>query len=86
MLDFSIKHIGKTFNSNKNYDSKINGVDIMIMQSEQDADILINKLKKIIDNDNNILFLDYDDSHLLTLDKIRVKNEIKQYYKQKHNF
>lgn len=84
MLDFSIKQIGKTFNSNKNYDNRINGVDIMIMQSEQDADILIKKLKEIIDNDDNILFLNYDDSHLLTLDKIKVKNEIKQYYMQKH--
>lgn len=84
MLDFSIKQIGKTFNSNKNYDNKINGADIMIMQSEQDADILIKKLKEIIDSDDNILFLDYDDSHLLTLDKIKVKNKIKQYYMQKH--
>ena len=87
MLDFNIKHITSTFNSNKYYNGNINGVDIMIMQSHEDADKLIKELKHIIDSyqGNNIynLNIEYDDKDLLEIDKIRVKQTIEKYILQK---
>lgn len=87
MLDFNIKHITSTFNSSQYYNGDINGADIMIMQSHEDADKLIKELKHIIDSyqGNNIynLNIEYDDKDLLEIDKIRVKQTIEKYILQK---
>lgn len=85
--DFNVKHFTKTFNSNKYYNGNINGFDIMVMQSHEDADKLINELKQVINSFSNIqrqtISLEYDDNHLLDSDKIRVKQEIKRYAAQR---
>lgn len=85
--DFDVKHFTKTFNSSKYYNGNINGFDIMVMQSHEDADKLINELKQVINSFSNIqrqtISLEYDDSHLLDSDKIRVKQEIKKYATQR---
>jgi uncharacterized lipoprotein YehR (DUF1307 family) len=85
--DFDVKHFTKTFNSSKYYNGNINGFDIMAMQSHEDADKLINELKQVINSFSNIqrqtISLEYDDSHLLDSDKIRVKQEIKKYATQR---
>ena len=85
--DFDVKHFTKTFNSSKYYNGNINGFDIMVMQSHEDADKLINELKQVINSFSNIqrqtISLEYDDSYLLDSDKIRVKQEIKKYATQR---
>ncbi len=85
--DFDVKHFTKTFNSNKYYNGNLNGFDVMVMQSHEDADKLINELKQVINSLSNIqrqtVNLEYDDSHLLDSDKIRVKQEIKKYATQR---
>lgn len=85
--DFDVKHFTKTFNSNKYCNGNINGFDVMVMQSHEDADKLINELKQVINSFSNTqrqtINLEYDDSHLLDSDKIRVKQEIKKYATQR---
>ena len=87
MFDFDVKHFTKTFNSSPYYDGRINGFDIMVMQSYEDADKLIDELKKIIDRYRGLpqqeISIDYDDSNLLETDKIRVKREIQKYASQR---
>jgi hypothetical protein len=57
------------------------------MQSSEDADRLIEEIKRIIDSYELLpqqeINLEYDDSHLLEPDKIRVKKAIKKYASQK---
>ena len=59
------------------------------MQSHENADKLIKEMKKIIDlykyAPQQIINLEYDDNHLLDIDKIRVKQEIKKYASKKLN-
>lgn len=85
--DFDVKHFTKTFNSSKYYNEDINGFDVMIIQSHENADKLINELKQVINSFSNIqrqtISLEYDNSHLLDSDKIRVKQEIKKYATQR---
>lgn len=86
--NFNINHFIKTFNSNKYYDGNVNGYDIMIMQSHEDADKLIYELKKVINSYNNLpinINLEYDDNHLLDSDKKRVKTEIEKYIAHRFN-
>lgn len=87
MFDFDVKHFTKTFNSSPYYDERINGFDIMVMQSHEDADKLIDELKKVIDRYRGLpqqeILIDYDDSNLLETDKIRVKREIQKYASQR---
>ena len=82
MIDFDVRKFGSTFTENK-----VNGFDVMIMQSHEDADKLIDKLKKVIDKYCGLpqqeISIDYDDSNLLETDKIRVKREIQKYAFQK---
>ncbi len=82
MIDFDVGKFGSTFTKNK-----VNGFDIMIMQSHEDADKLIDELKKVIDRYCGLpqqeISIDYDDSNLLENDKIRVKKEIKKYASQR---
>ncbi len=82
MMDFDVRKFGSTFTENK-----VNGFDIMIMQSHEDADKLIDELKKVIDRYCGLpqqeISIDYDDSNLLENDKIRVKKEIKKYASQR---
>lgn len=82
MIDFDARKFGSTFTENK-----INGFDVMIMQSHEDADKLINELKKVIDRYHGLpqqeISIDYDDSNLLETDKIRVKREIQKYASQR---
>lgn len=87
--DFDVKHFGKTFNSSKYYNEEINGYDIMVMQSHEDADKIIEKIKNIIDSYKYLpsqnINLEYDDSFLLDSDKLRIKQEIQKYVSQKTN-
>ena len=82
MIDVNIRKFGSTFTENR-----VNGFDIMIMQSHEDADRLIDELKKIIDMYYGLpqleISINYDDSNLLEIDKIRVKREIQKYASQK---
>ena len=59
----------------------------MVMQSHEDADKLIDELKKVIDRYRGLpqqeISIDYDDSNLLETDKIRVKREIQKYASQR---
>lgn len=84
--DFNVKHFTSTFNSSKYYNGDINGFNIMVMQSHEDADKLIEELKRIVDSFKNIpqqtINLEYDDSNLLEPDKKRVKQEIRKYAAQ----
>lgn len=83
-LNFDVRKFGSIFTENK-----LNGFDIMIMQSHEDANVLIEELKKAIDNYCGMLqqhmSIDYDDSNLLEPDKRRVKREIEKYISQKFN-
>ena len=80
--DFDVKHFGSTFDR-----GQVNGFDIMVMQSSENADRLIEEIKRIIDSYKLLpqqeINLEYDDSHLLEPDKIRVKKAIKKYTSQK---
>ena len=80
---FNVKEFSKTFNSSKYYNKDVDGFDIMIMQSHEDADRLIEELKQVINQyklfPQQTINLEYDDSHLLETDKKRVKQVIKQY-------
>jgi len=81
-MDFDVRKFGSTFT-----EGKLNGFDVMIMQSHEDADELIEEIKKIIDSYCELpqqeISLDYDDSNLLEPDKKRVKREIEKYASQR---
>ena len=83
-MDFDVRKFGSTFT-----ESKLNGFDVMVMQSHEDADKLIKELKEIIDSYSAFpqqeISLDYDDSNLLEPDKKRVKKEIEKYASQRLN-
>lgn len=58
--------------------------DIIIMQSQEEADEIINKIKQIDkiflnEQEEKIINFEYDDSNLLETDKIRVKQAIEKY-------
>ena len=58
--------------------------DIIIMQSQEEADEIINKIKQIDkiflnEQEEKIINFEYDDSNLLDIDKIRVEQAIKKY-------
>jgi len=59
--------------------------DIIIMQSQEEADEIINKIKQIdkifLNEEEKIINFEYDDSNLLETDKIRVKRAIEKYIK-----
>ena len=82
MIDFDVRKFGSTFT-----EGKLNGFDVMIMQSHEDADKLIKELKDVIDLYSTFpqqeISLDYDDSNLLEPDKKRVKREIEKYASQR---
>lgn len=88
MLDFNPTHFTSTFNSSPYYNGDINGFDIMVMQSAESADELIEELKKEIDNMKlpiTDFTIDFDDEILLN-DRKRVEETIKNYINQKNNF
>lgn len=62
-------------------DNKFNGLDMMIMQSNEDAEKIIKEVKKIIDIYGNGATIEYDDSNLIESDKKRVKQELITYLK-----
>lgn len=81
--NFNVKEFSKTFNSSEYYNKDINGFDIIVMQSHENADKLIEELKQVINQyktfPQQIINLEYDDSSLLEADKKRVKQAIEQY-------
>ena len=83
-MDFDVRKFGSTFT-----EGKLNGFDVMVMQSHEEADKLIKELKEIIDSYSAFpqqeISLDYDDSNLLEPDKKRVKKEIEKYASQRLN-
>lgn len=88
MLDFNPMHFTSTFNSSPYYNGDINGFDIMVMQSAESADELIEELKEEIDNMKlpiTDFTIDFDDEILLN-DRKRVEETIKNYINQKNNF
>lgn len=84
--NFNVKKFTENFNP---YINTVNGFDIYVMQSHEEADNLIQKIKNIIDIyasiPNQTINLEYDDSNLLELDKKRVKQAINQYINLKSN-
>ncbi len=83
MIDFNVKHFMQTFNS-----GNLNGFDIMLMESDKNANKLIQQLKNIIDlypvgTDYSAIDLVYNDENLTELDKKRVQTAIKKYILEK---
>lgn len=60
----------------------LNAFQIMIMQSHEDADRIIQKLKTYIDNSNcSLKKIEFDiPDHILDYDKKRIEQEVKEYY------
>ena len=60
----------------------LNAFQIMIMQSHEDADRIIQKLKIYIDNSNcSLKEIEFDiPDHILDYDKKRIEQEVKEYY------
>lgn len=88
MLDFYPEHFSSTFNSSPSYNGDINGFDIMIMQSAESADKLIETLKEKIDDMTlpiTEFFIDFDDE-ILPNDRNRIELIIKNYINQKNSF
>lgn len=88
MIDFNVKHFMQTFNSNKYYNGNLNGFDIMLMESDKNANKIIQQLKNIIDlypagTDYSTIDLMYNDENLTELDKRKVQTEIKKYILEK---
>lgn len=83
MVDFNVKHFMQTFNS-----GNLNGFDIMLMESDKNANKLIQQLKNTIDlypagTDYSAIDLVYNDENLTELDKKRVQTAIKKYILEK---
>lgn len=83
MIDFNVKHFMQTFNS-----GNLNGFDIMLMESDKNANKLIQQLKNTIDlypvgTDYSAIDLVYNDENLTELDKKRVQTAIKKYILEK---
>lgn len=81
MFDFDPRHFGSTF-----INGKLNGFDLMIMESAERADEIIGKAKAAIDDyaedyaGTGITFsFSYDDSDILPSDQKRIEREIKNY-------
>ena len=79
MVDFNVKHFMQTFNS-----GNLNGFDVMLMESDKNANKLNKQLKNIIDiytagTDYSAIDLVYNDENLTELDKRKVQTEIKKY-------
>lgn len=83
--DFDFKHFMKTFQGNPGYDGRLNGFDVMIMESSEKADKIIENVKKQIDNikyykGKNINFVfEYDDDGVLPEDQMRIAKEVERY-------
>jgi hypothetical protein len=78
----------QTFNSSKYYNGNLNGFDIMLMESDKNANKIIQQLKNIIDlypagTDYSTIDLVYNDENLTELDKKRVQTVIKKYILEK---
>lgn len=60
----------------------LNPFQVMIMQSHEDTDKIIQKLKKYIDNSNySLKEIEFDiPDHILDYDKKRIEQEVKEYY------
>ncbi len=76
MFDFDSKHFGSTFQT-----GRLNGFDIMVMQSSEIADEVIKDMKDIIDNNTttDTIHLTYDKTDIWELDQYRIEQEIKDY-------
>ena len=84
--DFDVKNFGKTFITHPAYDGRLNGFDVMVMVSQENADKVIETYKKIIDKLSAPLSsftISYDDTDILDSDKLRIKETLTSYYKAK---
>lgn len=77
MLDFNPFTPFSTFRT-----GKLNGFDVMIMESAERADKIIKYYKKEIDNYNDKIYeleISYDDTDILDIDQKRIDREIEKY-------
>ena len=78
---FNFMHFGSTFQ-----DRKLNGFDIMVMESATSADKIISQYKKEIDEavgKFKIIVFSYNNIDILESDQRRIKQEILEYAKSK---
>ena len=86
MLDFNPFHFGSTFRSSPYYNGDLNGFDVMVMESAEKADQIIENAKAAIDDfaeayaGTGITFsFSYNSEDILEPDQIRINEEIKKY-------
>ena len=83
--DFDVKNFMKTFNSHSAYNGRLNGFDVMIMQSQEDTDEIIEKAKSYILKEYNILEVEnwineeIKNKEILEPDQIRIKEELEKF-------
>lgn len=89
-IDFDAKHIIKTFNSSPAYDGRLNGLDVMIMQSDENYKNLLSLFKDAIEkgyNPNDVKddifnYLDLTEEDLIETDCIKLIREVEDFYKK----
>ena len=82
MLDFNPAHFTSTFNSSPYYNGNINGFDIMVMDSSERADKVIEEAKAIADRcveDGTSFSFTYNDDGILESDQMRIEKELERY-------
>ena len=84
-MDFEVDKYLKTFRSSPYYDGKVNGYDLMLMESEKKANQIIRELKKEIDLHKEEILqaghftYSYNEEGLYGRDKSRIYEEIEHY-------
>lgn len=82
MTSFDPFHFSSSFNSSPYYDGKLNGFDVMIMESAERADKVIKDAKAVIDSYAGTgveLSFTYDDTDILPPDQSRIDREVEKY-------
>lgn len=87
MIDFS--RVGSSFRTNPYYDGRLNGVDLAIMESQQNADRLISCFEQAIRagyNPNDVANRIYKETGIMpedltAFDRKRVERKVEEVYK-----